>query len=132
MLGRPLLWFTFRDRTGHKWRVLFSTPTVSPMLADAYGYTTMYTVVLDVRYQWQMIVRTLGHELGHVALFDREDILPLAEEAAVTLVASALTSLLSRKPFGVRLPPKPSGYASYKRWARKVDPLDEEVQNPAE
>lgn len=132
MLGLPLLWFTFRDRPGNKWRVLFSTPSVSPILAEAYGYTTERTVVLDVRYPWGRIVRTLGHELGHVVLYDRDDIDMDKEEAAVALVAHPLAALLSKPPFGLAYPPRPSGYLTYKRWARKVDPLDEEVSGPAE
>ena len=129
MFTSPLLWFTVRTRTRHLWRILLSTPTVTPTITSlaCEGYTdeVRLQVVLDIRYPWQRIAsKTMPHELAHVAASEREIEDHEQEELMVRTIATPLFDILSRTPFKMHVPPRPVEYARFRRWALKVDPFD--------
>lgn len=131
MYTRPLLWFRFRDRLGRGWRVLLSTPDLSPDLGTlaggCEGYTNYQTrcLCIDARYPWERIVPVLFHEMGHVAAYERESISPKLEETAVRMVTGPLLGIVTAPPFNMKVPRRPAGFARFQRWALEVDPLDD-------
>ena len=130
--SNPLPWFEFRDRVRRAWRVMLSTPTLSPYLKTCgdhgcEGYTDKVrrVVVLDVRYPWARVVSTLLHELGHVAADERDLEDDEQEESAVRMLSVPLLEIARHAPFGMQIPAKPARYAAFRRWARKRDPMGE-------
>jgi hypothetical protein len=127
MYSAPLEWFVFRDRLRRQWRVLLSTPSITPMLrelvggCDGFADPQSKTIVLDVRRKWADVQGTMFHELAHAASDERDEDDGAFEERAVRFVAMPMYWVLSREPFGLRFPSKPEGYEKFRTWCRRTD-----------
>lgn len=115
----PLLWFTVKDRSKHLWRIYLTCQAVSPELNGNAGMTfyNERRILVDVKTHSYDQDDTALHELMHVALNSAE----LPTETEEYVVASATPHLLYmlQKVGKLRFPPRPAGYNSLARYARR-------------
>jgi len=125
MFKTPLEWFRFTDRISKRWRVYFTTPTITKELTEmncqGFLQPNRRHIYIDIRYDWVTQKEILIHELGHAAVMERESADRGLQEKAVVLVTIPLLGIISRKPFKFELPPRPLPWEEYRKWAVRTD-----------
>lgn len=119
---QPLLWFSFRDALGWRWRVYFVSYDIAPEdFEQCSGMALMSDRKIYI-HAGDPIPRqnaTLVHELTHVAVNNGCGSAPSRyEEDTVESSCGPLAHILPQ--LGLKIPPRPIGYDALARHAKRI------------